>query len=171
MDYGTSPELGMGSDWTCRVKTDTMSAVPNYEVSDLTRLIASMIRGLMARHGVKQADMAAAIGVSQSQLSKMVRGVRPIDLDQADGMCRALGADLWEVIKEAEDVLANYDAKPNARLIFVDDNIRLKTPFDTTTWGDGGPVIPEHRASRIGAAPSSQEASDESTDGSETSKP
>ncbi len=130
-----------------------MSAVPNYDVSDLTRLIASMIRGLMARHGVKQSEMAESIGVSQSQLSKMVRGVRPIDIDQLDGMCRALGVDLSVVIKEAEETLSAYDSKPNARLIFVDDNIRLAEPFDTTTWGDGGPVVPEYRTGRAGVVP------------------
>ncbi|MEG8035056.1 helix-turn-helix transcriptional regulator [Sphingomonas sp. LR61] len=127
--------------------------MPNYDVSDLTRLIASMIRGLMARHGVKQSEMAESIGVSQSQLSKMVRGVRPIDIDQLDGMCRALGVDLSVVIKEAEETLSAYDSKPNARLIFVDDNIRLAEPFDTTTWGDGGPVVPEYRTGRAGVVP------------------
>jgi transcriptional regulator with XRE-family HTH domain len=118
-----------------------MWTVPNYEVSDLTRLIASRIRGLMAQHGVKQAEMAAAIGVSQSQLSKMIRGVRPIDIDQLDGMCLALGTDLYSLIKEAEDTLSNLDAEPNARLIFVDDGVRLAEPMNTEGWGNG-PVIP-----------------------------
>lgn len=129
-----------------------MAAVPNSDVSDLTRLIASMIRGLMARHGVKQAEMAESIGVSQSQLSKMIRGVRPIDIDQLDGMCRALGVDLSGIIKDAEQTLSAYDAKPNARFIFVDDNIRLAKPYDTTTWGDGGPVVPEYRTVRADGA-------------------
>jgi transcriptional regulator with XRE-family HTH domain len=115
--------------------------VPNYEVSDLTRLIASRIRGLMAQHGVKQAEMAAAIGVSQSQLSKMIRGVRPIDIDQLDGMCLALGTDMYSLVKEAEDTLSNLDAEPNARLIFVDDGVRLAEPWKTEGWGNG-PVIP-----------------------------
>jgi len=130
-----------------------MTVVPNSDVSDLTRLIASMIRGLMARHGVKQAEMAESIGVSQSQLSKMIRGVRPIDIDQLDGMCRALGVDLSGIIKDAEQTLSAYDAKPNARFIFVDDNIRLATPYDTTTWGDGGPVVPEYRTGRADGVP------------------
>ncbi|WIE54200.1 helix-turn-helix transcriptional regulator [Curtobacterium sp. MCBD17_003] len=125
--------------------------MPNYDISDLTRLVASNIRGLMAQHGVKQADLAASIGVSQSQLSKMIRGVRPIDLDQLDGMCMALGEDTAAVIKRAEETLSNYETVPNARLLFVDDGIRLEEPIDTTGWGSG-PVIPSHptRASARG---------------------
>jgi len=119
-----------------------MSVVPNYEVSDLTRHVASRLRGLMAQHRVTQAELAESIGVSQSQLSKMVRGVRPIDLDQLDGMCIALGVDTGDLIKEAEAALQNYDFVPNARLIFVDDGLRLSDPIDTTGWGDGPIVLP-----------------------------
>lgn len=119
-----------------------MLLVPNYEVSDLTRHVASRLRGLMAQHRVTQAELADSVGVSQSQLSKMVRGVRPIDLDQLDGMCIALGVDTGDLIKEAEVALQNYDFVPNARLIFVDDGLRLSEPIDTTGWGDGPIVLP-----------------------------
>lgn len=141
MDYGNPNELPNPCGWTRRVKTDTISVVPNYDVNDLTRLIASRIRGLMAQHGVKQADLAASINVSQSQLSKMLRGVRPIDLDQLDGMCLALGQQMSVIVAEAEEILAKLDAEPSARYIFVDDGLRLETPMDTEGWGNG-PVIP-----------------------------
>lgn len=100
----------------------------------------------MARYGIKQSELAESIGVSQSQLSKMVRGMRPIDLDQLDGMCRALGADTFAVVKEAEDTLSNYDAQPNAKLIFVEENVRLTKPYDTTGWGPSEPIVPEFRS-------------------------
>lgn len=124
-----------------------MGVVPNYDVNDLTRLIASRIRGLMAQHGVKQAELAESINVSQSQLSKMLRGVRPIDLDQLDGMCLALGQQLSAIIAEAESILENLDVVPNARYIFVDDGLRLEKPMDTEGWGTSHVIpIPEGRS-------------------------
>lgn len=121
--------------------------MPDYKVSDLTRFVAARLRGLMAQHSVKQSELAESIGVSQSHLSKMVRGMRPIDLDQLDGMCLALGADTADLLKEAEAALESYDFTPNARFIFVDDGIRLASPMDTEGWG-GDPIVPPHSATR-----------------------
>lgn len=156
MNYGSPCELQKSRNWTRSVKTDTMLLVPNYAVSDITRHVASQIRGLMAQYGVKQGELAESIGVSQSQLSKMVRGTRPIDLDQLDGMCRALGVDTFTVVKEAEETLSNYDSQPNAKLIFVDQNVRLDKPFDTTGWGPSTPIVPEFPTKRAGAASGDQ---------------
>lgn len=63
---------------------------------------------------------------------QMMRGVRPTGLDQPDGMCIALGVDTGEPIEEAEAALENYDFVPHARLIFVDDGLRLGEPIVTT---------------------------------------
>lgn len=114
-------------------------------ISDLTRLVAATIRGQMAQHGVTQAEMADALGVSQSQFSKMLRGVRSINLDELDGMCVALGLATSDVIKQAETVLSKYDAKYNARYVYVDDGVRLERPFDTQGVGSDEPIIPEYR--------------------------
>lgn len=138
--------------------------MPNYEVSDLTRYVAAKIRGLMGEHGVTQAELAAAIGVSQSQLSKMTRGVRPIDLDQLDGMCMALGVDTGDLVKEAEGALMNYDTKPNAKLLYVDEGIRRSEPIDTEGWGEGGPVIPEYQPRKRASVGALTQTDDEDFD-------
>lgn len=138
--------------------------MPNYEVSDLTRYVAAKIRGLMGEHGVTQAELADSIGVSQSQLSKMTRGVRPIDLDQLDGMCMALGVDTGDLIKEAEDTLSNYETKPNAKLLFVDEGIRRAEPIDTEGWGSNEPVIPEYQPRKRSSVSASVETADEDFD-------
>lgn len=102
----------------------------NYKVRDLTRQVASTVRAAMAKFNVTQAEMAAAVGVSQSQLSKMVRGTRPIDIDQLDAMCRALGLDTGTVVADAEAFLGNYDIAPAARFVYVEEGVRLATPYE-----------------------------------------
>lgn len=114
-------------------------------ISDLTRLVAANIRGLMAQHDVKQADMAESIGVSQSQFSKMLRGIKPIDLDQLDGMCTALDVKTSDIIKQVENTLAAYDVQPNARYIFVSEGVRRDKPYDTEGWGSSEPIVPVYR--------------------------
>lgn len=102
--------------------------MPNYAITDLTRQAASILRGLIARYGITQQQMAEAVGVSQSQLSKMVRGTKPIDLDQLAAMCEALGTSPAVVLREAEDFLADYMSPNAARVIYVEDGLRLSKP-------------------------------------------
>ncbi|PPI08213.1 helix-turn-helix domain-containing protein [Rathayibacter sp. AY1B8] len=114
----------------------------NSSVHDYTRQTAAILRGLVARYGVTQAELSAAVGVSQSQLSKMLRGQRPIDIDQLEGMARALGTSGFAVLKEVEDTLADFDVTPATALIFVEEGLRLPEPFDTTGWGSSPVVEP-----------------------------
>lgn len=119
--------------------------MPNYAITDLTRQTASILRGLIARYGVTQTQMAEAVGVSQSQLSKMIRGTRPIDLDQLAAMCEALGASPSKVLAEAEDFLVNYATPHAAKFIFVMEGIRQEPPIVVADyplqWTE--PVVPE----------------------------
>ncbi|RLP73660.1 XRE family transcriptional regulator [Mycetocola tolaasinivorans] len=100
----------------------------NYVVSDLTRKIAAILRGHMAQYGITQAELGEAIGVSQSQLSKLVRGVRPIELEQFVGMCESMGLDAGAILQEAEAFLADYDVDPIAKIVYVEDGKLLPTP-------------------------------------------
>ena len=100
----------------------------DYDTLDLTRHVAGQVRALMARYGVSQSQMAESVGISQSQLSKMVRGVKPITIDQLDAMCRSLGVDSWEVLREAEEFLAAHDRVLPARLVFVERGVALDEP-------------------------------------------
>jgi transcriptional regulator with XRE-family HTH domain len=51
---------------------------------------------------MNQTTLAAAIPVSQSQMSKYLGGRRPMNLDELAGACDALGLDMAEVISEAK---------------------------------------------------------------------
>ncbi len=45
--------------------------------------------------------LGVAVGISQSQLSKYLRGIRVLDVDQLDDLCFALHLDITEVMREA----------------------------------------------------------------------
>lgn len=49
--------------------------------------------------GVRQDDLARAVGVSQSQMSKMLRGVRPFTVQQHVSACLHLGLDAAEALR------------------------------------------------------------------------
>lgn len=53
-------------------------------------------------------DLAAATGISQSQISKQLRGNRAIDLDELQVICKALNVPMETVISIAsEDLTSN----------------------------------------------------------------
>ena len=79
----------------------------------MTREIAGILKGRMARFSVGQAEMAKYVGVDQSQLSKMIRGIKPINIDQLEVMCIVLGIDFDEVIDEAWKQVVNVSDWPD----------------------------------------------------------
>ena len=74
----------------------------NLPPSVLTREVAAILRAARARRNVTQAELAKAAEVSQSQVSKMLLGSRPITVDQLDLMCQALRIDIVDVLVEAD---------------------------------------------------------------------
>lgn len=64
--------------------------------------LPDVIRGLMARRRVSQTAPAEAIGVAQSQLSKLLRGVRPLTINQVEALAAALGTTVPNLWEEAE---------------------------------------------------------------------
>ena len=63
--------------------------------------VAAELRSLQARVQVTQADLADAAGISQSQMSKVLRGKRPLTLGQFAAACERLGADPADVFARA----------------------------------------------------------------------
>lgn len=78
----------------------------------------------MSRYDVTQKEMAGPVGVDQSQLSKMVRGKRAINLDQLEIMCHVLGADVDEIVEEATQAVTNRGEWPSLRP-FVLEGVRV----------------------------------------------
>lgn len=71
--------------------------------SALTREVAGLLRARLAHKNISQVALAATTGISTSQLSKMLRGVKPIDLDQLDEICWALGLEVRDIVQSADE--------------------------------------------------------------------
>lgn len=94
------------------------------------------MRGRMAFHGITQAQAAAAMGISQSQLSKILLGKRTIDLDAFEAFCEALDEKPSDLISEGEDIakkereMLPASSTVAARLIYVQNGQRLPKPVN-----------------------------------------
>lgn len=75
----------------------------------ITREIARVIKGRMASYNVTQSEMAGAVGVDQSQLSKMIRGQRQITIDQLERMCHMVDLELPKVVADASAFVDDRD--------------------------------------------------------------
>lgn len=63
--------------------------------------VAALLREAVARREMTQAEVARRSGVSTSQVSKYLRGVRPITIDELDQLCGAIGISFERIIVEA----------------------------------------------------------------------
>jgi transcriptional regulator with XRE-family HTH domain len=97
-----------------------MPASARPEPSDLTKETAAIIKGLMVRRGQEQQALAAAVGVSAPQMSRMLAGVKHWDIDQLFRASAFLGADLREIILDAEQTVA---ARTNVTAIAQDGDV------------------------------------------------
>ena len=70
----------------------------NAQVSPEANAIARLIKAQMAIKGVTQTRLATILGISQSHLSRQLRGQAPFDLDQIFIACHHLGIDPQEVL-------------------------------------------------------------------------
>lgn len=99
----------------------------NYEPTAFAKEVCARLRGLIARYDVNQSDLALICDVSQSQFSKIIRGVRPMTVDQAAALCDALDVDLATFMTEVDEFrhARNLRSSP---LRYVDDGDRLDEP-------------------------------------------
>lgn len=85
----------------------------------------------MAFHDMTQQEMSKAIQVSQSQLSKILRGERSIDLEAFEAFCEAIDEDASSLIKEGESIAARIrQASPEtfvhaSKIRYVRDGVKL----------------------------------------------
>ena len=100
-------------------------------ISTFGRAMAQVMKSRMAFHDVTQGDMAAAMGISQSQLSKILRAERTIDLEAFEAFCEALEESPSILVKEAESLTHKQRERPSssfihaAKLIYVENGERL----------------------------------------------
>ncbi|WP_433584603.1 helix-turn-helix domain-containing protein [Microbacterium hydrocarbonoxydans] len=99
----------------------------NYEQTAFAREIIARLRGYIARYDLNQADLAALCDVSQSQFSKILRGVRPMTLDQLAAICGAMDVELDQLVGEVEEFLADRDELASP-VSYVLDGVRRTEP-------------------------------------------
>jgi transcriptional regulator with XRE-family HTH domain len=66
------------------------------------RAIAGVLDAARERQGITQAELAAAVGISQSQVSNILAGRKPMTMSEMLDMCGALGLVASEVVRQAE---------------------------------------------------------------------
>lgn len=84
-------------------------------VGAATRAVAGELRAVVARRGIGQASLAEASGVAQATLSKILRGVAPIDVEQVYAICNALGVEPSDVLEAASR--EGRSSAPRLRLV------------------------------------------------------
>ena len=98
--------------------------------------MAQIMKSRMAFHGVKQSETAEAIGISQSQLSKILRADRPIDLETFEALCTFLGDDAAALVAQGRalaDRSATNDNTDKSQDALADANTAERAP-DMSGW-------------------------------------
>ncbi len=69
------------------------------------KLLLVLLREIRRKAGVRQTDLAAALGKPQSFVSKYESGERRLDILELRDVCRALRLPLAEFVRRLEDEL------------------------------------------------------------------
>ena len=105
----------------------------------LRTAVAAEVRALMGRYNVNQTKLADVLGVTQTQVSKRLRGLIPFDVDELDVMAGYFRVSVTELVggptnsprpggptEGAEDA-ASSAVEGGPRQIRTDD-LRIKSP-------------------------------------------
>lgn len=82
-----------------------MSHTRKPRVDQFGKAVARQLNARRAHQGLTQADLERLTQISQSQLSKQLRGLRAIDLDEFDSICVALSIPMEDILALAENEL------------------------------------------------------------------
>lgn len=66
------------------------------------RAIAAVLDAALERQGMTQTELGTAVGISQPQVSRILKGSRPMTMSEMLNMCKALGLVASEVLEQAE---------------------------------------------------------------------
>lgn len=105
----------------------------------LRTAVAAEVRALMGRYNVNQTKLADVLGVTQTQVSKRLRGLIPFDVDELDVMAGYFRVSVTELVggpansprpggpTEGVEDAASSAAEGGPRQIRTDD-LRIKSP-------------------------------------------
>lgn len=66
------------------------------------RAMALILATEMQRQGMTQETLAGMVGISQSQVSRVLKGLKPMTMSEMLSMCGALGLVASHVVRQAE---------------------------------------------------------------------
>lgn len=99
--------------------------VDTLPIGALTREIAGILKGRVGRYSIRQFDLERVFGVNQSQVSKILRGEKPITIDQVEAACYSLDLDFVQVMQEAWREAGGLDLPVP---VFVNDGGKYAIP-------------------------------------------
>ena len=67
----------------------------------LARNAAALLRAALKNAGITQAQAGEALGESQTQVGKYLRGEQALNVDQIQALCDMVGLDFHELMREA----------------------------------------------------------------------
>lgn len=79
-----------------------MSPRPKDTMNTFGKVIARLLNEQRLRKGITQTELSDATGISQSQISKQMRGTRDINIDELGVIADALDIPLVSLIQQAE---------------------------------------------------------------------
>lgn len=122
-----------------------MSPRPKDTMSNFGKVIARLLNDERLQKGVTQAELAESTGISQSQISKQLRGTRDINIDELSAIADALDISLVELIRKAEQ-----EINPDTRNELEERRrkARMSTPSDSMPEGAVAYSGPDEDAER-----------------------
>lgn len=75
--------------------------MPTREATALNRAVAAQVRSVLAIRQIRQATLAKRMGVTEVWLSRRLREVQPMSLDDVEAMCQALDMEPADMIAAA----------------------------------------------------------------------
>lgn len=75
----------------------------NTEPGPLTAAIAAILYDAFLESLLTQTQLGVRVGIPQSMISEYLRGLRVLDIELLDRLCRALGLELGNVIAVATE--------------------------------------------------------------------
>lgn len=82
-----------------------MSPEKKATINHFGKAVATLLDDRRRLIRMTQAQLAEKTGISQSQLSKQLRGIRAINMDEFGLLCNALGLNMAKTVSEIEDSL------------------------------------------------------------------
>lgn len=92
-----------------------MNAQRRDAINEFGKAVARQLNARRAHQGLTQIQLEEATGISQSQLSKQLRGLRAINMDELAQLCEALDVSMESIIELAMQEMAGNNVVPLQR--------------------------------------------------------